>query len=90
VEIRLVLSDGHWTSTARGPDVVVAGLSGPDRFTELGRVDGRYLSTDVAGGITGRMVGVAVADGRVRVRSFTYTGSDVPLPDPPSGTGRAA
>ena len=88
LEIRLVPSDGHWTSTARGPDVVLAGVSGPDSFTELGRVDGRYLSTEVAGGMTGRMVGVAVTDGRVRVRSFTYTGSDLPLPDPTPGPRR--
>ena len=35
------------------------GWSTAAAFTELGRVDGRYLSTEVAGGMTGRMLGVA-------------------------------
>ena len=47
-------------------------------FTELGGVDGRYLSTEVAGGMTGRMVGVVCADGSVLVRSFEYLGADEP------------
>ena len=54
------------------------GSSDGDRFTELGRVDGRYLSTEVAGGMTGRMLGVAVSDGSVLVRSFEYVGADDP------------
>ena len=41
-------------------------------------VDGRYLSTEVAGGMTGRMVGVACRDGSVVVRSFEYVGADDP------------
>ncbi len=47
-------------------------------FAELGAVDGRYLSTEVAGGMTGRMVGVACRDGSVLVRSFEYVGADDP------------
>jgi hypothetical protein len=47
-------------------------------FTELGRVDGRYLSTEVAGGMTGRMVGVVCRSGAVRVHSFDYAGADDP------------
>ncbi|MDQ2624126.1 MAG: FAD-dependent oxidoreductase [Actinomycetota bacterium] len=35
---------------------------------ELGRVDGRYLSTEVAGGFTGRTWGVRAVDGTVTVR----------------------
>ena len=49
-----------------------------DAFTELGRVDGRYLSTEVAGGMTGRMLGVTCSNGAVLVRSFEYTGADDP------------
>lgn len=62
----------------RGPDRVVAGVVVPDGFVELGNVDGRYLSTEVAGGMTGRMVGIACARGHVVVRSFDYCGSDDP------------
>ena len=41
-------------------------------------VDGRYLSTEVAGGMTGRMLGVTCTSGGVLVRSFEYTGADDP------------
>jgi hypothetical protein len=76
LELRLLPSDGHEFSTARGPDRVVAGVSDGTGFTELGAVDGRYLSTEVAGGMTGRLAGVVCATGSVLVRSFAYTGAD--------------
>jgi xylan 1,4-beta-xylosidase len=78
LEVRLAPSEGHEFSTARGPDVVLAGVVDGDAFTELGRVDGRYLSTEVAGGMTGRMVGVTSARGSVLVRAFEYIGADDP------------
>ncbi|MGZ4708072.1 MAG: beta-xylosidase family glycoside hydrolase [Acidimicrobiales bacterium] len=46
------------------------------RIPRLGRLDGRYLSTEVAGGFTGRMVGLWCAAGELIVRSLTYRGSD--------------
>jgi hypothetical protein len=58
--------------------VVVAGLVDGTVFTELGRLDGRYLSTEVAGGMTGRMLGVTCTSGAVVVRSFDYVGADDP------------
>ena len=60
LEMRLLPDEGHSFFIGRGPDIVVAGMVAGRRFTELGRVDGRYLSTEVAGGMTGRMVGVVV------------------------------
>jgi hypothetical protein len=78
LELRLVPSDGHEFSTARGPDLVVGGVAVEGGFTELGRVDGRYLSTEVAGGMTGRLVGVVSTSGSVLVRSFEYIGADDP------------
>ncbi|MEV7694043.1 family 43 glycosylhydrolase [Microbacterium sp. NPDC089189] len=42
----------------------------------LGRTDGRYLSTEVAGGFTGRVVGIRAIDGSFRVGCVTYTGFD--------------
>ncbi|MFC3688075.1 glycoside hydrolase family 43 protein [Aquipuribacter hungaricus] len=60
-----------------GPDEVVASVLGPDgpgSPVELGRLDGRYLSTEVAGGFTGRMVGVVALRGDVVVRAFSYSG----------------
>jgi xylan 1,4-beta-xylosidase len=67
---------GGWDP--RGPDRIAAGLIVDGAFTELGAVDGRYLSTEVAGGMTGRLLGVWCASGSIVVRSFRYTGSDDP------------
>jgi xylan 1,4-beta-xylosidase len=64
------------TSGGRGPDAIVAVVHGADGPVELARVDGRYLSTEVAGGFTGRMVGLVCARGRLAVRSFAYAGEE--------------
>jgi xylan 1,4-beta-xylosidase len=71
-----VPDEGHFSSTALGPDRLVAGVVDGGGFTELGRLDGRYVSTEVAGGMTGRLLGVWCSSGAVVVRSFTYTGPD--------------
>ncbi len=78
LEIRAVPDEGHFSSTALGPDQLVAGVVEDGTFTELGRLDGRYVSTEVAGGMTGRLLGVWCASGSIVVRSFRYTGSDDP------------
>ena len=44
----------------------------------LSEVDGRSLSTEVAGGMTGRVVGIWCTRGGVVLRSFEYAGSDDP------------
>ncbi|MBO1329895.1 glycoside hydrolase family 43 protein [Streptomyces sp. VRA16 Mangrove soil] len=56
-----------------GPDVVSLGVEQPDgTFSELATLDGRYLSTEVAGGFTGRVIGLYAAEGTVHVDWFTY------------------
>lgn len=56
-----------------GPDVVSLGSEEPDgSFTELATLDGRYLSTEVAGGFTGRVIGVYAATGTVHFDWFDY------------------
>ena len=70
--------EGHFSSTALGPDQLVAGVVRGGGFTELGRLDGRYVSTEVAGGMTGRLIGVWCTSGSVVVRSFRYAGADDP------------
>ncbi len=56
-----------------GPDTVVFGLAGQDgTFTELAALDGRYLSTEVAGGFTGRVIGAYAATGTVHIDWFDY------------------
>ena len=78
LEIRLLPDEAGSPFLGRGPDIVVAGVTAGGAFTELGRVDGRYLSTEVAGGMTGRMLGVTCSSGAVLVRSFEYIGADDP------------
>jgi xylan 1,4-beta-xylosidase len=78
LEIRAVPDEGHFSSTALGPDQLVAGVVDGERFTELGRIDGRYVSTEVAGGMTGRLAGVWCSSGALVVRSFRYSGADTP------------
>ncbi|MBT0993726.1 family 43 glycosylhydrolase [Cellulomonas sp. DKR-3] len=75
LELRAVPSTASEYSRERGPDEVVAavrraGASAGDEVVELGRIDGRYLSTEVAGGFTGRMVGLVCRTGSVAVRSY--------------------
>lgn len=57
------------------PDLVslsVVDAAGDEQV--LATLDGRYVSTEVAGGFTGRMVGVEARTGTVTVRSFEYRG----------------
>ncbi|MER7581169.1 glycoside hydrolase family 43 protein [Kitasatospora sp. NPDC097691] len=56
-----------------GPDVLSFGIEEPDgTFTALAAVDGRYLSTEVAGGFTGRVIGMYAAAGTVHFDRFDY------------------
>ncbi|MEO3923300.1 hypothetical protein ABGB07_05505 [Micromonosporaceae bacterium B7E4] len=49
------------------------GVEAPDgTFDVLAELDGRYLSTEVAGGFTGRVIGVYAAAGTVRFDWFDY------------------
>ncbi|HEY8983443.1 MAG TPA: glycoside hydrolase family 43 protein [Streptomyces sp.] len=69
------------TVTVREPAVPVGPCTGPDDIAfgvelsdgtaeELASLDGRYLSTEVAGGFTGRVVGLYAAEGTVRFDWF--------------------
>lgn len=80
-EIRTEPAKGSAFSTERGPDEIVAGLVTREGFNELGRVDGRYVSTEVAGGMTGRMVGLFCQGGELLLRSFSYRGDDTAATD---------
>jgi hypothetical protein len=58
-----------------GPDTVALGYeTGDGTMIELARLDGRYVSTEVAGGFTGRVVGIYASTGVVRVDRFEYLG----------------
>lgn len=54
-----------------GPDRIVLGVgSEPDVLADI---DGRYCSTEVAGGFTGRVIGVEALGGDATVTRFSYS-----------------
>ncbi|MET8165896.1 glycoside hydrolase family 43 protein [Streptomyces sp. NPDC005329] len=60
-----------------GPDTISLGIEEPDgTFVELASLDGRYLSTEVAGGFTGRVVGMYAASGSVHFDWLDYEPRD--------------
>jgi xylan 1,4-beta-xylosidase len=61
---------------ASGPDTVRLGITDGSSFTQLAAMDGRYLSTEVAGGFTGRVIGIEALGPDVLVSQFTYSGSE--------------
>ena len=66
------------TSTSGAPECVTLGFVENGVRVELARLDGRYLSTEVAGGFTGRLFGVVSASGDPAFSHFRYRGSDDP------------
>ena len=55
-----------------GPDDIILSLDDGDGFRQLGRLDGRYLSTEVASGFTGRMLAVGSTAAASRLLSVRY------------------
>ncbi len=56
-----------------GPDSLAIGFEEPDgTFVALATLDGRYLSTETAGGFTGRVIGMYAAAGTVHFDWFDY------------------
>jgi xylan 1,4-beta-xylosidase len=64
------------SSIPGAPDCVILGFIHNGVRTQLARLDGRYLSTEVAGGFTGRFFGIVAASGRPSFSNFRYRGSD--------------
>jgi xylan 1,4-beta-xylosidase len=55
------------------PDTLSFGIEEADGgFTVLGTLDGKYLSTEVSGGFTGRVIGMYAAAGTVHFDWFDY------------------
>jgi xylan 1,4-beta-xylosidase len=55
-----------------GPDLVCLGVEDGDGTRFLAHLDGRYLSTEVAGGFIGRVLGVYAVDGDAAFDWFDY------------------
>lgn len=63
----------HITDARQGPDTVSLGVENAEgAFVELAGLEGRYLSTEVAGGFTGRVIGLYAAAGTVHFDWFDY------------------
>ncbi|MET9685501.1 glycoside hydrolase family 43 protein [Streptomyces coeruleorubidus] len=61
------------TDPRTGPDTIVMGIEDQDgTFVELASLDGRYLSTEVAGGFTGRVIGMFASAGSVHFDWYDY------------------
>jgi beta-xylosidase len=72
LRVEAVLSAGGWDSRAE-PDTVQLGVEDADGdFRMLAALDGRYLSTEVAGGFTGRVIGMYAVRGTVHFDWFDY------------------
>jgi beta-xylosidase len=56
----------------RGPDSLAFSVEGTEGAVEIAKLDGRYLSTQVAGGFTGRVIGMYVAEGAADFDWFDY------------------
>ncbi|WP_406129109.1 glycoside hydrolase family 43 protein [Streptomyces sp. NBC_00989] len=60
------------SADTRAPDTLTFSVEGPEGAVELAELDGRYLSTQVAGGFTGRVVGMYVTEGEAAFDWFDY------------------
>jgi beta-xylosidase len=73
VVLRLDVCDAPSNGPRTGPDALTFGVEEQDAtFLPLGALDGRYLSTEVAGGFTGRVIGLYAAAGTVHFDWFDY------------------
>ncbi|NEE04518.1 glycoside hydrolase family 43 protein [Phytoactinopolyspora halotolerans] len=59
--------------SSEGPDDVALGFESREGYRTLATFDGRYLSTEVAGGFTGRVIGLQALRGTPTVQKVTYT-----------------
>ena len=68
-----VVPFGGQPGQRQGPDRVMLGAIRSGKFLELASFDGRYISTEVAGGFTGRVVGVEALGSNAVVTAFAYS-----------------
>ena len=71
------------------PDRLAFGLMEGGEFRSLAELDGRYFSTEVAGGFTGRVIGIGAAAGGATIARFAYAPirDDSPSSDPATAYG---
>jgi hypothetical protein len=74
VDIRTTGAQPLTTATG-GPDAIAFLVETPDGPVRPAELDGRYLSTQVATGFTGRVIGMYVTEGRADFDWFEYRGT---------------
>ncbi len=62
-----------------GPDDIELGVGRASAYRRLARFDGRYLSTEVAGGFTGRVIGLRAVTAPVTIHRVEYSAGPVLL-----------
>ena len=78
-QLRSIAMNGGFHAPA-GPDQLIASVifdapsDAASEEVEIARLDGRYLSTEVAGGMTGRLIGI-VAASKATLTSWRYESS---------------
>ncbi|NUR25701.1 MAG: glycoside hydrolase family 43 protein [Catenulispora sp.] len=73
IELTVEIAEQEPRDARGGPDTVTFCVAEPDgASTVLATLDGRYLSTEVAGGFTGRVIGMYASSGTVRFDWFAY------------------
>jgi xylan 1,4-beta-xylosidase len=65
-------------SFAKGPDEIHVGYLVDGRLQTLAVIDGRYFSTEVAGGFTGRVIGVEALGMEALLARFAYVPEPLP------------
>ncbi|MGW0705642.1 family 43 glycosylhydrolase [Streptomyces sp. NPDC002643] len=65
------------------PDVVSLAVLRGEEEEQLGEADGRYVSTEVAGGFTGRVLAVEALSGDITLRDFRYQDHSAAAPRHP-------
>ncbi|GGQ27885.1 hypothetical protein [Streptosporangium pseudovulgare] len=71
--------DGPTGAGAHGPDTIAFSVHLGEERLLLAELDGRYLSTEVAAGFTGRVIGMYVTEGGAVFDRFDYEGGrDLP------------
>jgi xylan 1,4-beta-xylosidase len=75
IVLSIEVEAGTTTATGIGapPDVIRFGFERDGRPQRLAELDGRYLSTEVAGGFTGRVIGMYASRGTVAFDWFEYS-----------------
>ena len=73
------LAEAPFGVRSAGPDTISFELVTGDQIVTLAELDGRYLSTEVAAGFTGRVIGMYVTAAQAAFDWFDYQPTELAL-----------